>query len=555
MMAELDPEALLRRILEVARELTGARYAALGVLDEHREQLERFVTLGIDDATHAAIGDLPRGRGVLGELIDRPSPLRLEDVSYHPRSYGFPLGHPEMHTFLGAPILIRDEVWGNLYLTEKAGGEKFSGADEEALVVLADWAAIAMENARLYRGVRERRDELERAVRTLEATNEITRAVGGEVELDRILELIAKRGRALVEARMMMIALLQGDEMRIVATAGQVPRDLLGSAAPIDASVGGFALRTARIERLDPGSSGLHVPWAERLGARAGLIVPLRSRGRALGVLAAYDRYGDDPRFRADDERLMEAVAASAATAVATGQQVAAESMRQSLEASQRVRGRWARELHDETLQELSFLRLTLGGARGSDDLAELHDTLDHADAHLADAIDRLRRLVLELRPAVLDQLPTAQALEALVERIRSHSELEITLEVQLDHEGGSALRLAPDLEATIYRTVQEALNNVLKHADATSAVVRVSSGSGSVDVSVADDGRGFDPERQTSGFGLLGMRERVVLAGGTLSVGATPGTGTEIRARLPAQWVDEPGETDERREDARSAS
>src|ERR671914_316047 len=458
MMAELDPEALLRRILEVARELTGARYAALGVLDEHREELERFVTLGIDDATHAAIGDLPRGRGVLGELIDRPSPLRLEDVSYHPRSYGFPLGHPEMHTFLGVPILIRDEVWGNLYLTEKAGGEEFSGADEEALVVLADWAAIAMENARLYRGVRERRDELERAVRTLEATNEITRAVGGEVELDRILELIAKRGRALVEARMMIIALVQGDEMRIVATAGQVPRDLLGSVAPIDESVGGFALRTARIERLDPGSSGLHVPWAERLGAHAGLIVPLRSRGRALGVMAAYDRYGDDPRFRADDERLMEAVAASAATAVATGQQVAAESMRQSLEASQRERG-------------------------------------------------------------------------------------------------GSALRLAPDLEATIYHTVQEALNNVLKHADATSAVVRVSSGTGSVDVSVADDGRGFDPERQTSGFGLLGMRERVVLAGGTLSVGASPGTGTEIRARPPAPRVDEPGETDERREDARSAS
>jgi signal transduction histidine kinase len=271
--------------------------------------------------------------------------------------------------------------------------------------------------------------------------------------------------------------------------------------------------------------------------------------------LAAYDRYGDDPRFRADDERLMEAVAASAATAVATGQQVAAESMRLRLEASQRERGRWARELHDETLQELSFLRLTLGGARGSDDLAELHDTLNHADAHLADAIDRLRRLVLELRPAVLDQLPTAQALEALVERISTQSGLEITLEVQLDHEGGSALRLAPDLEATIYRTVQEALNNVLKHADATSAVVRVSSRDGRVDVSVADDGRGFDPERQTSGFGLLGMRERVVLAGGTLTVGATPGTGTEIRARLPAQWVDEPGETDERREDARSAS
>jgi signal transduction histidine kinase len=554
MMGELDPEALLRRILEVARELTGARYAALGVLDEGREELERFVTLGIDDATHAAIGDLPRGRGVLGELISRPSPLRLEDVSYHPRSYGFPLGHPEMHTFLGVPILIRGEVWGNLYLTEKAGGQEFSVADEEALVVLADWAAIAMQNARLYRGVRERRDELERAVRTLEATNEITRAVGGEVELPRILELIAKRGRALVEARMMMIALVQGDEMRIVATAGQVPRDLLESVAPIDESVGGFALRTARIERVDPGSSGLHVPWAERLGARAGLIVPLRSRGRALGVMAAYDRYGNDPRFRPDDERLMEAVAASAATAVATGQQVAAESMRQRLEASQRERGRWARELHDETLQELSALKLTLAGARRSDALGDVHDALDHADANLADAIDRLRALIHELRPAVLDQLPTARALEALVARLRNQSELEITLEVDLDDQDGSPLRLSPELEATIYRTVQEALNNVLKHADASSAVVRVSTGDGSVEVSVADDGRGFDPERQPSGLGLLGMRERVVLAGGRLTVSTTLGAGTEISARLPLEWLHQVGEADEQRLDAGSA-
>jgi signal transduction histidine kinase len=556
MMAELDPEALLRRILEVARELTGARYAALGVLDERREELERFVTLGIDDATHAAIGDLPRGRGVLGELIVHPAPLRLEDVSYHPRSYGFPLGHPEMHTFLGVPILIRGEAWGNLYLTEKAAGEEFSAADEEALVVLADWAAIAMQNARLYRGVRERRDELERAVRTLEATNEITRAVGGEVELARILELIAKRGRALVEARMMMIALLQDDEMRIVATAGQVPRDLLGSVAPVDESVGGFAIRTARIERLDPGSSGLHVPWAERLGARAGLIVPLRFRGSALGVMAAYDRYGDDPRFRADDERLMEAVAASAATAVATAQHVAAEGTRGRLEASQRERDRWARELHDETLQELSALKLTLGGVRRSDDLAEVQDALDEADASLGDAIDRLRALILELRPGVLGQLPTGPALEALVQRVRNQSDLQITLEVDLGHDqdGRSPARLAPELEATIYRTVQEALNNVLKHADASSAVARVRRRDGSVEVSVADDGRGFDAERPTRGLGLLGMRERAMLAGGTLTVRTAPGTGTEIRARLPVQWADEFGEPGARRVDARSA-
>jgi len=156
LVTELDPEAVFARLLEVARELTGARYAAIGVLDERREQLERFLTAGIDEDTHRAIGDLPRGRGVLGALISDPRPLRLADVGMHAQSYGFPLAHPPMTTFLGVPLMIDGQAWGNLYLTEKAGGE-FTDHDEEAAVVLADWAAIAIANARLYRTVRERK--------------------------------------------------------------------------------------------------------------------------------------------------------------------------------------------------------------------------------------------------------------------------------------------------------------------------------------------------------------------------------------------------------------
>ena len=149
LVSELDLEVVLKRVLEVARELTGARYAALGILDERRKALERFLTLGIDDETRAVIGDLPRGRGVLGILISDPKPLRLDKVGEHPRSYGFPPGHPPMGSFLGVPILIRGEAYGNLYLTEKEGGE-FSEADEQSAVILADWAAIAIDNARLY---------------------------------------------------------------------------------------------------------------------------------------------------------------------------------------------------------------------------------------------------------------------------------------------------------------------------------------------------------------------------------------------------------------------
>src|SRR5918995_4517969 len=155
LVAELDLEVVLERLLELARELTGARYAAIGVLDAERRALERFLTSGIDAATHASIGDLPRGRGILGLLIEDPRPLVLADVGAHPRSYGFPQGHPPMTTFLGVPLLIRGQAWGNLYLTEKHGGE-FDDADVQAVTVLAEWAAIAIEHARLYRTSVER---------------------------------------------------------------------------------------------------------------------------------------------------------------------------------------------------------------------------------------------------------------------------------------------------------------------------------------------------------------------------------------------------------------
>ena len=163
-VSELDLESVLRTVLDAACELTGARYAAIGVLATDRTSLERFVTRGIDADTQREIGDLPRGRGVLGVLIDDPKPLRLADVGRHAKSYGFPIGHPPMQTFLGVPLLIRGEAWGNLYLTEKAEGA-FDESDEEAIVALAGWAAIAIENSRLHRSERVRRDALERAVR------------------------------------------------------------------------------------------------------------------------------------------------------------------------------------------------------------------------------------------------------------------------------------------------------------------------------------------------------------------------------------------------------
>jgi len=186
LVSELDPDRVLDLVLETAREVTSARYAALGVLDVERVRLERFITRGIDEQTRREIGDLPRGRGVLGVLIEDPQPLRLADVGEHPASYGFPAGHPAMTSFLGVPILIRGEAWGNLYLTEKQGGG-FDQSDEEAAVVLADWAAIAIENARLYQTSEQRRAELAKALHASEATRDIAIAIGGELNLERVL--------------------------------------------------------------------------------------------------------------------------------------------------------------------------------------------------------------------------------------------------------------------------------------------------------------------------------------------------------------------------------
>jgi signal transduction histidine kinase len=536
LLSELDLDALLARMLEVARELTGAQYAAVGIMDERREGLERFLTSGIPAAERAAIGDLPRGHGVLGLLIEDPRPLRLADVGAHPRSYGFPLSHPPMGNFLGVPILVRGEAWGNLYLTGKADGD-FTDSDEKAMVVLADWAAIAVANARLYSDVAARRDQLERTVRALDTTAEISSAIGGEIELDRILELLAKRGRALVAARTAVIILVSGGRLEVAAAAGIVPDGLVGRRAGSEEWALGAVLRSNRPERLNDLDRRAGRLFAAELDATAGILVPLLHRGRAIGLLAAFDRLEDGPEFSTDDERLLQAFAATAATAVATGQNVMSHSMEGSMRASEAERRRWARELHDETLQELGGLRVLLSAARRSTDPERLDEALGQALELVTGGIANLRALIADLRPAALDDIGTGAALSGLVERVRATSGLPIALTVDLSFEAGRvASRHLPELEEAIYRIVQEALTNAVKHADAKRVWIEVREADGSVAIVVGDDGRGFDPEVAAKGFGLVGMRERAMLAHGTLEVRSVGGAGTVLEVTLPVR-------------------
>jgi signal transduction histidine kinase len=533
LITELDPETVFERLLEVARELTDARYAAIGVLDERGESLERFLTAGIDEETHRAIGELPHGRGVLGVLTKHRQPLRLTDVGAHPQSYGFPLAHPPMTTFLGVPIVVAGEAWGTLYLTEKADGD-FTADDESAAVVLADWAAIAIANARLYRTMRERRDELERSIRGLEATTEISRALGGMTDLGRVLELVVKRSRALLGARAAEIALLDGDEFVITAVAGEGVEGLKGTRLPIETSLAGQALKSGRVQRF---AEIPHETFAYRhLGARTAMVTPMAFRNRPLGFLIVFDRQQGDRPFNEDDERLLEAFAASAAIAVATAQNASDEALRRSLEASEAERSRWARELHDETLQQLGGLRVLLSGARRSGDRQRIDTAVTEAIDLITGGIGDLRALIADLRPAALDELGVKPALESLAARVAREHEIEVDFQIDLAYdEGRSETRHSAEIESAIYRLVQEALTNVVKHSEATRVVIYVSDRQGDqLAVVVQDDGKGFDPSGRTGGFGLLGMRERLVLVRGTLRIESEPGVGTTLRASIP---------------------
>jgi two-component system, NarL family, sensor histidine kinase DevS len=531
LLSELDLEVVLKAVAEAAREVTGARYAALGVLDPERRELERFINVGIDEGARREIGNLPRGRGVLGELIREPVPLRLRDVNQHPHAYGFPPAHPPMHSFLGVPIAVRGEIYGNLYMTEKEGAEEFDGRDEEAACTLANWAGIAIENARLYTSLSEREAETERALRRAETSVDIARTVGGETDVERVLDLIVKRARALVDARAVLVLLRRGDHLFVAARAGRIDTDISELTVPIEDSVFGAAMEDRVSQRLERGSPLSEARLRERVGAETALVVPLLFRGRAVGTLVALDREAGGIDFNQEDLRLLQSFAASAATAVATAQTVEAERLQQQVESAENERERWARELHDDTLQGLAAIRITLASAlqnKGEDRATRIEWAAEDTVARLEQQINELNRLINDLRPAALERLGLAGALRALAEESSARGGLEVETTIEFEEEPGR------DEERLVYRFVQEALTNVVKHASASRVSLTAREADDEVCISVCDDGDGFDPGTSMGGRGLAGMRERVELLGGEIEVSSEPGKGTEIVARLP---------------------
>ena len=521
--SELSLDGVLQRIVEAAALVTGARYAALGVIDSTGTSLERFVTHGVDEEMRTVIGDPPRGRGILGALISDARTLRLHDLSEDPRSVGFPPGHPPMKTFLGTPIMLRGVAYGNLYLTEKEGEAEFDEQDEELVTLLSAQAAVAIENVRLY-------ESATTWSRQLESLQEISAALAGELELPRLLQLIVERLRELIDARVVAIALPGPDGLRIEAIASEEPSALLHEVISYDTKTGAVLAR-GRSERVDVILDDPEVAQdvARHFGATTGLYVPLLTRGGAIGIALAHDRNGRDPRFTDADLRLAEHFAQRAAVAVDLSRRVRRDSLRRVIEGQESERRRLARELHDETGQALTSVLLGLKAVERADDVpAALAQLRELVVATLQD----VRRLAVELRPKALDDFGLVAALERLVETFVEATGIAVDFESQLGDE-----RLSSEVETTLYRIVQESLTNVAKHAGAHRVSILLVRRATTATALVEDDGHGFDDEDELrGGMGLAGMRERIALLDGRLTIESTRGSGTSLVAEVPLQ-------------------
>jgi signal transduction histidine kinase len=525
--SELSLDSVLQRLTELSAELTGARYAALGVLDPTGSHLERFITHGIGERERAAIGDLPRGRGILGALITDASPLRLHAIADDPRSVGFPANHPPMKTFLGLPVLLRGTAYGNLYLTEKENGVDFTEEDQELVELLASQAAVAIENARLY-------ESATRWSRQLESLIEVSGALSSETEVDRLLELVARRLLELLNARVVVIALPAGtDELRIVTAAGEGAVELTGTTVSRGESKAGRVLERGRSERIDSiiDDAEVHRGLTRRIGARTGIWVPLVVQGRPIGVITAYDKPGAaDARFTDDDVRLAETFAARAAVAVELSERVARDALRRVVAAQELERQRLARELHDETGQALTSILLGLKPLEDSTSPDEARRRVAEVRELVVSTLQDVRRLAVELRPAALDDFGLASAVERLAQTFREQSGLRVDLEARLAEE-----RLPSEVETALYRIVQEALTNIVKHSHATRVSILLTRRDASVAAVVEDDGEGFDPSVDAQGgLGIVGMRERLALLGGRLAIESAPTAGTTLMAEVP---------------------
>jgi signal transduction histidine kinase len=518
-------EDVLQKTADVAARLVNARYAALGVLDRTGAHLERLITSGIDEVTRARIGDLPSDHGILRVLLREARPVRVADVTKEEQFLGFPRWHPRMRSFLGVPIVVRGVVYGDLYLAEKETGE-FTEGDEEIVTLLAAQTGLTIEKVQIHEGATH-------WIRQLEALDELTRSVLEERDVLRLLELVARRLRELIGARGVLISLpASTGGLRVVVADGEGVAELVGYDVPPESRQARTFTR-GQSERIDSVLADPEVDQvlAGRVGAAAALFIPLIFHDRAIGIMYAFNKDGPDPRFSDDDVRLAEALGMRAALAVHLSERVARETVDAILEAQENERGRIARELHDETGAALTAILLDLTAIDGAATLPDARDAATALRQNARSALENVGRLAFSLRPPALDEFGLGPALKDLSSRLEGRGGLKVELEIDLPAD----TRLPAKLETAIFRITQEALTNVVKHADARTVRVTLVCRERSVALTVEDDGRGISQVRGADGgFGLIGIRERVASVNGALDIESKSGAGTRLAIELP---------------------
>ncbi|MGI5466631.1 GAF domain-containing protein [Streptomyces sp. CA-132043] len=517
---DLDLEQVLRHIVEAAVVLADAEYGALGVIGEG-QRLSRFLTVGIGEELAKKIGPLPSGHGILGELIRHPKPLRLTDLTTHPSSYGFPEHHPPMRAFLGVPIRVRGEVFGNLYLTEKRGGARFDAEDQAMLSMLAVAAGVAIDNARLY-------DESRRRERWLEALGEITRTLLSGAGTGEVLDLIVRRSGELADAESVAVFLpdTATGELTAAVAQGVGADQLVGSVVPRDGSLAGLAACTGEPAvttdlAADPRA---YAARTDNSATGPAVAVPLRSDAHTRGSLRLCRTVDREP-FSDSDVRLISGFAEQAALALELDR-----GRRESEQADAlRERDRIGQDLHDLAIQRLFATGMTLQS------VGRLIDR-PAAAARVARAVDDLDETIKIIRSTIFGLRTSADPREAAGLRRRILDVVGAAGETlgfspALRMEGPVDTDVPPTTAEHLLAVLTEALSNVARHAHARRVDVALTVADETV-LGVTDDGVGL--ASGTPGGGLANIRSRAELLGGSLHLKAPEEGGTCLVWRVP---------------------
>lgn len=510
---DLDLHSTLQRIVVAAVRLAGARYGALGVIGPDRRLVE-FITDGLTVEEHRRIGDLPTGRGVLGLLIDEPHPVRLRDISQHPRSFGFPPHHPPMRSFLGVPIRARDQVFGNLYLTEKRDADEFTPDDEEMMVALSVAAGVAIDNARLYASAGYRQ-------RWLEATAEITNVLLGEVQRTAALELVARRAREVSGAALVAVLLHDPDTARLTVEVVEPDQpELHGLTVAAGDGVFGTVIAEGQAVLVD--DLGAAADWPAKLRTGAAMIAPLAASGAVQGLLAIAHEPGGERFDDAIDVSMLTTFAGQAALALERARAQEERELLAVLEDRERI----ARDLHDVVIQRLFATGLHLQSTTrlARPDIA----------TRISSAVDDLDTTIRDIRSAIFElRSPIATTLRADIRATVDAAAASLGFRPELRLEGPLDSAVPDEIRPDLVAVLREALSNVVKHARATQVTVQIEIVGGRLRLTVADDGVG-SPSAIDPRSGLVNLRDRADRYGGTVDVSATTPSGITVVWTVP---------------------